>query len=390
MSSLPPLRNADRGVFLVDISQFGLAFSFNFVMAFMPFYILQVSPLGPKETMIWIGMIMGAPSVTAALASPLWGKLSSRFRPKILYEVGISCNGIICFLTGFTENLYLLLILRIILGVLGAVSTVGLILVSSLSTREKLHKNVSLYQNAITAGQLISPPLGAYTVTLFGYRSAFVFAALIVLIFFAFCRRYVNDVPLQKADRQERKTFPKGMLWGWALGFVATVHLTFLPSILPHMLEGFKLVGEEAINTAGMIMTAYTATAILGNYLINAFFSRQDLTRAILFACLTAAGFQLLLAFSWGVWSFTAIRMLQTGAIAAVFPITVSIFAAGAGGATLGFLNSARFAGNAVAPLMATSVLAYSNFFTLCLIITGVTLGSLWAFAVSTRTPTPP
>jgi MFS family permease len=167
---------------------------------------------------------------------------------------------------------------------------------------------------------------------------------------------------------------------------VATVHLTFLPSILPHILENFQVAEETAVNTAGIIMMAYTATAVLGNYLVGTFISRPYLKRAVIFASLSAAVFQFLMAFSSGVFSFTLIRMIQTGAIAAVFPVIISLFAPGAGGGRLGFLNSSRFAGNALAPLMATSVLAYSNFFTLALIIAGITLASLWAFTLSTRT----
>ncbi len=385
MKDLLSIKISDNGLFFVDISQFGIAFSFNFIMAFLPFYIIKVSPFGPKETMIWIGMIIGASSITAAFAAPLWGKLTSRVRPKFLYEMGILSNGIICLLMGFAENLYLLLLLRIILGGLGAISTVGLVLISSSSTKENLHRDISLYQNSMTAGQLISPPLGAYAVTLFGYRAAFAFAALIVFIFFAFCHRYVKDIPLPKEDFPAGRSLAKGILWGWVLSCVATVHLTFLPSILPHILEDFQIVGEAALNTAGIIMMAYTATAILGNYFISVFFSKQYLNRVILFACLSAALFQFLLIFSRGVLSFTIIRMLQTGAIAAVFPFIVSLFAPRGGGGTLGFLNSSRFAGNFIAPLMATSVLAYSNFFTLYLIITGLTIISVWAFLVSTK-----
>jgi len=380
-----PPKISDKGVFFVDISQFGIAFSFNFVMAFLPFYIIQVSPFGPKETMIWIGMIIGASSIAAAFAAPLWGKLTSRVSPKFLYEVGILSNGIICLLMGFAGNLYLLLGLRIVLGALGAISTVGLVLVSSLSTRENLHRDMSLYQNSMTAGQLISPPLGAYAVTLFGYRAAFIFAAFIVFIFFAFCHRYVNDIPLPRGGSPAGRLPTKGIFWGWVLSCVAMVHLTFLPSILPHILEDFQVVGEAAVNTAGIIMMAYTATALLGNYFMSAFFPKQYLNRAILLACLSAALFQFLLTFSRGVLSFTVIRMLQTGAIASVFPFIVSLFAPRGGGGTLGFLNSSRFAGNFIAPLMATSISAYSNFSTLYLIIAGLTLFALWAFLASTK-----
>jgi MFS family permease len=371
---------ADKGTFFVDLSQFGVAFSFSFIYAFMPFYILRVSKFGPQETMIWIGLIMGSSSVAAAIAAPIWGRLTARYRPKMLYEVGMLCNGVVCLATGFTENLYLLLILRILLGALGAISTVGIVIISSLSDRETLNQNLSLYQNSMTAGALLSPPLGAYSVTLFGYRSAFVIAALIVFIFVVFCRRTVREVPLWHNRPREGKVSPKGFLWGWILSFIASVHLTFLPPILPHLLENFKMAGEAAVTAAGFIMTAYTATAILGNYFINKYASKVSLKRVMLLTCAAAALFQMLLTFAPEIWSFTAVRMLQTAAIAAIFPMIISVFALAGGGGTLGFINSSRFVGNAAGPFLATSVLAYSNFFILCLLIAALTVISLWGF----------
>ena len=150
----------DKGVFIVAISQFGISFSMNFIMAFMPFYILKISPFELKETLIWTGLIMAATSTTAAVMAPVWGGLANRIRPKLLYERAILSNGIIMVLFGFARNLYLLLFLRALLGLLGGASTVGLILISALSPRERLHKDISLFQIAMTAGQLIAPPSG--------------------------------------------------------------------------------------------------------------------------------------------------------------------------------------------------------------------------------------
>jgi MFS family permease len=166
---------------------------------------------------------------------------------------------------------------------------------------------------------------------------------------------------------------------------MATVHITYLPSILPHILEDFRLGEETALTSAGIIMMAYTVTAILGNYLINNFSPRNRLRRVILWVGLSAAFFQAALCFGNGVFSFTLIRMLQTGVIAAVFPMILSVFASGGTGRTMGFLNSARFAGNAAGPLLATSVLASSNLPTLYLLISGLTLVSLTAFLRATR-----
>jgi DHA1 family multidrug resistance protein-like MFS transporter len=382
----PPAGDPATGIYFIAISQFGIAFSFNCIMSFMPFYILKVSAYGMKETMLWIGMIMGSSSMVAALAAPFWGSLTARIRPKLLFETGILCNGVIFFIMGFIESLPLLLTLRFIQGVLGGVSTIGLVLIAASAPKDRLPKYLSLFQNSMTAGQLIGPPLGAYAVTLFGYHSPFIIALVVVFISLGYCHSHVRDIPAQPKRPWPGKPLTGGILWGWGLTIVGTIHLMFLPSILPHILEGFQLTQQAAITTAGTIMMAYMASAIVGNHLLVRLASRLGMARLITIACLSAAALQILLYFSTGVYSFTLIRVLQTGMIAAVIPIVISTFAGeGGGGTTLGFLNSGRFVGNALGPMMSTTILAHFGLLTLYLMIAGLTLAMLCAFLMSRR-----
>ena len=272
----------NKGVFFIAASQFGVAFSFHCILAFIPFYILKVSPFGPKETMIWTGMIMGAANVVASFTASFWGGLTSRFRPKFLFERAMVLNGILILLMGLTGNLYLLLLLRIMQGFLGGVSTIGLILISSLSSRERLHKDISLFQNSITAGQLLSPPAGAFAASLLGYRAPFILAFFVLAISTLFCYRYVGDIPIQRKESHPETPFNKGLLLGWTLCLIATIHVTFLPSILPTILEGFQLVGDAALRSAGFVIMLYTATALLGNHLLSRTASKLGLSKVII------------------------------------------------------------------------------------------------------------
>ncbi|MBI5579589.1 MAG: MFS transporter [Deltaproteobacteria bacterium] len=384
---VPPAGDPATGIYFIAISQFGIAFSFNCIMSFMPFYILKVSAYGMQETMLWLGLIMGATSMVAALAAPFWGSLTARIRPKLLFEIGIFCNGVIFFIMGFVESLPLLLTLRLIQGALGGVSTIGLVLITASAPKDRLPKYLSLFQNSMTAGQLIGPPLGAYAVTLFGYHSPFIIALVVVFFSLAYCHSHVRDITAQHNRPRPGKPRTGGILWGWGLTIVGTIHLMFLPSILPHILEGFQLTEQAALTTAGTIMMAYMATAFLGNYLLVSLSSRLGLIRLIIIACLSAAALQGLLYFSTGVYSFTLIRMLQTGMIAAVIPLVMSTVAGeGGGGTTLGFLNSGRFVGNALGPMMATTILSHFGLLTLYLTIAGLTLAMLLAFLASRRT----
>jgi len=374
-----------KGVFSIAMSQFGLAFCFNVVMSFMPFYIIRVSPYTAHETILWTGLIMGLNSFIAALAAPFWGGLTATIRPKALFQWAFFFNAIIFLLMGFTANLPLLLGLRLIQGGLGGASTIGLFMISEISSRERLAGNLSLYQNSMTAGQLLGPPVGAYLAAHIGYRSPFVFSFVLSGVTLLLCHIYVADMGKKQTYQSEKIPLGRGVLWGWALILIAAIHLTFLPSILPHILDGFGLSGEKALKSAGFIMMGYTATAIAGSYLISRLTHGTKIVRTIVGVCLTAAILQALLFVSRGVVSFTVIRMLQTGAIAAVLPLVMANFASGLGGTGIGFLNSARFAGNASGPLMATTVLAGSGLLTLYLLISVLTAGTVLAFWITNK-----
>jgi MFS family permease len=129
-----------RNVRVISLSQLGIIFCSNFVMVFLPFFVHDISPESQEKTLIWVGCIMGAPPFAAALASTFWGSLTSRFSPKVLFLRGVFSHFIIILSMAFVTNLPILLTLRLIQGIMGGLSTVGLIIVSS-STSKRQPKN---------------------------------------------------------------------------------------------------------------------------------------------------------------------------------------------------------------------------------------------------------
>jgi MFS family permease len=208
---------------------------------------------------------------------------------------------------------------------------------------------------------------------------------MVVSVFIIFCHRNVTDVSVGKNELRSEEPFRKRVLIGWALIFIATVHLTFLPSILPNILKGFQLVGDPALKSAGFIIMSYTASAMVGNLLFSRLASRLGVRKVIQIACSVASCFVVLLILSRGVFSFTLLRMIEVSSIASVIPLTFSIFARDVSGKGIGFLNSARFIGMAGGSLVATLTVAYSGLLTLYLLIAGFSLVTLWAFLISMR-----
>lgn len=192
-----------RNLIFLCFSQFGNNFSFNFIGVFLPFFIFKISPYPVQYTLLWIGIILGSGNLSAAATSTFWGSLAHRFSPKMLYLRAILTNLITFFLMGFTTNLYLFLILSILQGLSGGVSTLGMIIVTSSSRRENIPSNIGLFQSAMTLGQLTGPPLGSLAAVTLGYRGAFMAGSAVILASFIFCCLYVNDVP-----RLPRKSKP--------------------------------------------------------------------------------------------------------------------------------------------------------------------------------------
>ena len=371
-----------KNLAVISFSQFGATLSYNFVQVFLPFFIFKISPLSSQDTLLWIGAIMGSTSLFAAVTSTFWGSLTHRFNPKLLYLSAIMANSVVFLMLGFTANLRTILILRILQGSVGGTSTIGLIIVSSASSKDKVSVNIGFFQSSMTLGQLVGPLLGSLAAAMLGYQGAFISASFLMFASLVFSYLYVIDIPRlpRKGKAFGWASLDKRIMIGWMLCFTAMIQLTFLPSVLPNVFEKFSIERPLALKLAGTVVMLYTATAMFGTYLWSRLSRKVGLYRMITFLFAVGILSQWLLAFSRGIVSFTVIRMVQTGLVAATFPLIVSAFAGESKGSVIGFLNSARFAGNALGPIVATSILAIADLTSVYFFVGAVTLLAFLGF----------
>jgi len=290
---------------------------------------------------------------------------------------------------GFTTNLHVLLILRILQGLVGGISTIGLIIVSSSASKENISSDIGVFQSTITLGLLVGPPLGSLAAAMFGFKGAFISASAVLFASFIFCHLYVIDVPRLVKEKRSlgRTNINKPVIIGWMLCFATQIQLMFLPSVLPNVFEKFSIEQTIALKLAGTIVMLYTTTAMIGTYVWSWLSRKFGLYRMITFLLALGVLLQALLAISRGIADFTVIRMVQTGLVAAIIPLIISIFACEPKGSIIGFLNSARFAGNALGPIIATSVLAFFGLSSVYLFISGMTIIPFLCFKVFFKIP---
>jgi DHA1 family multidrug resistance protein-like MFS transporter len=373
---------ANRNVIFISLSQFCATVSFNFIYIFLPFYIAGSSTYGTRGTLLWTGAIMGSSALCLALAAPAFGSLAHRFAPKSIYMGGLLFNVIVILLMAFTQNVLLLLILRIFQGIGGGVSTIGLIITAVSSSAENRAYHLGIFQSCMAAGQLLGPFLGTSAVAAFGYQGAFASASIMVFVSVACCYTAVADVPVLPPRRESsvRSLLDKRVVAGWALCIAATIHLMFAPSILPDIFRYYGFGQDVALRWAGSVVMLYTATAMIGTYVWSRLSDRVGVRRMILLLAYLAIALQLLLIVAGRMTHFTALLMVMSGMAAPILPLTMSILATGQEGSVIGFVNSARFVGNAIAPMLATSVLAFSTLPVLYFLVSGITFFALYGF----------
>jgi len=358
-----------RDFVVVSTTQFFLAFALNFMLVFLPFYVHGISTLEEAATLRWIGLIMGAAPAMATFGSTFWGRLTDRFSPKGLFERGMVSHAILVILMGFTTDLRLLFAIRVVQGFFGGISTIGLIIVAASSSEDELAQRMGVYQSALTLGQIFAPPLGAMAAAAFGFRGAFVASGLMLLVVCLFCQLALSRIP-PRPKPSVAEVIPRRQIWlAWLVSLVGTMHIIFLPSVLPTILRGFEVPEPRGLVTAGTIVFAYGIAAVAGSFGFSRLAGRIPAARLVLAAALGASSCQVLLYLGTGTVTFTLIRMLQTGCAAGIFPLILAQIATRSEGKTIGFINTARFAGNALGPVAATFILAHSDLLTLYLVL---------------------
>ena len=373
-----------RDFLVLSVSQFSLAFALNFMFVFFPFYIHAVSPLDEAGTLRWTGILLGAASAMAVVGSTIWGGLTDRWSPKTLFVRGLLSHAVLTAAMAFVTDLYLLLAIQLVRGFMGGISTIGLIIITAISREEEVARRMGAYQSALTLGQIFAPPLGAMAATAFGFQGAFLISSLMLGGVFAFASLALSPVPPQPR-RPAAASARRGGRWLlFAVALAGTVQIVFLPAILPSILQRFAVAEAARVATAGVVVFASGVAAAAGAYGFSRLAARISVPRLMLAAAGGASLCQVLLILGDGPLAFTLVRMGQTACAAGIFPLVLARVAAGGRGKELGFVNAARFAGNAIGPLVATFVLANASLFALyCLLAAALGVAALTNHALS-------
>jgi MFS family permease len=339
-----------------------VSFAWGFVYVGLPFHIDDISPADPATTLAWTGWILGVTSLAAVVSTPFWSRVAARGDPKRACVVVQLLQGIGFVATGLARTLLELFLARLALGAMGSASTFAFMLASRTRDAAELRRRLAVVQAAITAGSIVGPLVGAVAAARLGFRPTFVLGGIVLGGCAALLHWGLPPTPEAEGTARSRRRMPIAALAAaGALALVGSVQESFLAAVLPRVLPGLGVPAERTLEAGGLVLFLTGAATALGGLATPHLHVVTSERRAL---PLLLAGSSIALA-AFGIapslWTFVALRIFQSLAIAPVFPLIVARVARLGGGQAIGIINAARIGGHFLGPVAATTILAWSR-----------------------------
>jgi MFS family permease len=346
----------------LTVSMFLGSFAWGFAFISLPFYVQAISPYDPGTTLRWIGWILGISSLVTVLTSPAWGRVGDRGDPRAQYVWIQLFQGVAFMGMALARTLPELFVARLVLGAMGAASTLAFIIAGRQADPHEVRREVAAVQLAMTLGQVLGPLGGAAVAARVGFKPSFVVAGVILLGSAAFVHWGVRA---QAALPRPTATTPRGraldLLVPVALVLAVSNQLFFLTAVLPQVLPGLGVPLTRVVEVGGLVVFVSAAAAGLGAVLTPRLAALVP-ERQLLAALLVASGVLMAaMALPASALGFAVVRFLQVLCAAPIFPLVVARTAQQGSGGAIGVINSARIGGSFVGPVVATSILSVSS-----------------------------
>jgi len=171
-----------KNLYVVFFAQMIVVTGMTFVIPFLPFYVKELGIGNVEQAARWSGWLMGAPSLSMIIVSPFWGSLADRVGRKPMIERAMFGGAISVFMMGLATNVYQLLIIRIIQGLLTGSIAACTALVSASSPSRKMGYSLGLLQTGFFLGNFLGPLLGGISADMLGFRNSFRITAALLFI----------------------------------------------------------------------------------------------------------------------------------------------------------------------------------------------------------------
>lgn len=352
-----------RNLFVCVGGSFTTIVAMTMLVPYLPIFVEQLGVHDRASVLRWSGIAYSATFFTAALTAPLWGALGDRFGRKSMLIRASLGMAIVMSCIGLAQNVWQLVGLRLLTGLLGGYASGSTILVAAQTPKERSAWALGILSGGVMAGNIVGPLFGGFAPELVGVRTTFFVAG--GLIFLAF----IATTTLLHEERKppHSKEIHEGRTWSQlpqptvvALLLATSSLLLFatmsVEPIITVFVEQLSHDADLASFQAGVIMALGAAGSIMSAPRLGRLGDRiGHLT--VITGSLVAAGVLLLAqAAAPNVVVLAVLRLIMGGALGGLLPaITAAIrhrVPDRVVGRVLGLSVSAQYVGQVTGPLM--------------------------------------
>jgi DHA1 family multidrug resistance protein-like MFS transporter len=337
-------------------------------MPFIPFYIRSLGVTGERSVALWAGGCITGSGLAMAATAPIWGVLSDRYGRKAMVQRSMLGGAVVMALMGLSGNIYQLLGLRILQGVMTGTMSASVALISSITPRRRLGFSLGMMQAAVYAGSALGPWLGGIASDNLGYRLPFAITGLL-LVFAGVLVMFLVHEDFKPAPAAEQG--PVGLREVMAIpGFKNLCLLVTLTSFgfvvfvptFPLFVEKLMHGGGHVASMTGMIESVASVMAGISAVTLGRLGDRLG-HRRLLVSCTTLAGiFSAMAAFVRSIPELVGFRVVFGFAAGGTSPVMNAIIAdsvpVGGFGRAYGLTTAAGALGWGIGPLVGGALAA--------------------------------
>lgn len=173
---------------------------------------LYIQHLGVQDTATITkisGIAFGITFIISAVFSPIWGSAADKYgRKPMILRASLGMAITIGFM-GFAPNVYILIGLRLLQGVITGYSTACTALIATQTDKEHAGYALGTLSTASIAGSLLGPTVGGFIDEILGLQSVFFITGVLLLISFITTLLFVKESFI----REDKKVLTIKEVW---------------------------------------------------------------------------------------------------------------------------------------------------------------------------------